>query len=171
MPFRAQSSIARRRSPCGVRELAPAVCRTGSPVRAPRTRHMRAAAAPPAVLVGAQHAVPGEHAWLPVRHPPRRSRCAVIMSKLARGSVSPAFLAGARRSRRTSLRCTAIAHAESWLCFCLPPLRCHPEPSRAVCGWCEGSAFAVRRGPTSKMRPGSATKSPQDPVLDAIPPI
>jgi hypothetical protein len=21
-------------------------------------------------------------------------------------------------------------------------LRCHPEPVRAVCGWCEGSAFA-----------------------------
>jgi hypothetical protein len=59
---------------CGVRRLAAAVCRTGSPVRAPRTRHMRDAAAPPAVLVGAQHAVPGARTWLPVPHPPRTKR-------------------------------------------------------------------------------------------------
>jgi hypothetical protein len=26
------------------------------------------------------------------------------------------------------------------------PLRCHPEPARAVCGWCEGSAFASLLG-------------------------
>jgi hypothetical protein len=57
---------------CGVRELAPAVCRSGSPGRAPRTEPK----APPrqaTVLgfVGARYIVPGKLTWLPLHHPPR----------------------------------------------------------------------------------------------------
>src|SRR5690242_1345236 len=45
--------LAPRGVSCGVRWLAAAVCRAGLPVRAPRTRHMLAAAAPPARIASA----------------------------------------------------------------------------------------------------------------------
>ena len=43
--------FARRGASCGVRELAPAVCRTGLPGRAPRTRHIRDRSILPSLLL------------------------------------------------------------------------------------------------------------------------
>jgi hypothetical protein len=93
---------------CGMRELvhpeprrAPAVRRPGLPGRAPRiNRGTPTCPAQPrdlpigafvVAVVGAQHAVPGKHAWLPVHHPPRALDAGATCPGLNRGSPVGAF--------------------------------------------------------------------------------
>ncbi len=69
-------------------------------------------------FVGAQHALPGKHAWRDVNHPPGgfpaacpgvllafTAQCHVILSEVRRAFLTfPRFLRARERSRRTSLR-------------------------------------------------------------------
>ena len=114
--------LARTGASCGVRELAPAVCRSGSPERAATIRPMRD---PQRVILSRGQSKLG--AIQPI--PWQQRHCAVILGEVRRlfsSSVALVATDAGRRSRKTSLRYTArpCSQHEPHTWYSRPPTRC-----------------------------------------------